>query len=265
MTYGGDFAPGDQAFDDAPAGPVIFGLQLTPTILGAMLAVVGLVGAAALVFYLVLPEWETYQKVNAEVDQLRQDLDQQQQVKGQIEKATAAQAEAKQRRTEVMKLFANESALDTLVLDLDKQMKARNADLIQRRDRKLAQCPPIVKQNPLEFERKIGPLATEARFKDFKPVPDKSTVVLDGSYGSAVDGKLQRRTATIEFVGNYDQTVAILQSIERLQPLLVVRGLTSTVPPKRVVEFAGFPGCIPDTEITTKFSLEALLQPPTPN
>ncbi|MDX2240412.1 MAG: hypothetical protein NW224_07005 [Leptolyngbyaceae cyanobacterium bins.302] len=261
MTAGGDFIPGDQAFDETPDYPSIFGLRLTPVVTGGLLAILGLAGAGALLYYLVLPEWETYQQLKTQVEQTESELEQQAAIRQQIDTAKKNLEEAKQQRDDVLTLFANEASLNTLVLDLNRQIDARNADLARRREQKLSQCPAVVQQNVAEFEQKIGPLATQARMKTFAPLPDKSGVINDSFYGAQVNGKLRREAATVELVGNYDQTSAILQSIERLQPLLVIRDLSSTADEKSkgFVGFPGFSGCVPDTQITTKFQLEALL------
>jgi len=261
MTVGGDFIPGDQAFDESPDYPVIFGVRFTPAVTGILLALLGLAGAGALLFYFVLPEWETYQQLKSQVEQTEAELQQQATIKQQINTAKQNLEQAKRQRDDVLTLFANEASLDTLLLDLNRQVDARNADLTRRRSQRLAQCPAVVQQNLAEFEQKVGPIATQARMKTFTPQADKSTIINDGSYGAQVDGKLKRQVATVELVGNYDQTSAILQSIERLQPLLVIRDLSSTADEKSksFVPFPGFPNCVPDTQITTKFQLEALL------
>ncbi len=260
MTAGGDFIP-DQAFDAAPEYPVVFGLRFTPVVTGILLALLGLAGAGALLFYLVLPEWETYQQLKTQVEETETQLQQQEAIKQQISTAKQNLEAAKKQRDDVLTLFANEASLDTLLLDLNRQVDARNADLSRRREQKLAQCPAVVQQNLQEFEEKVGPLATQARLKTFTPLADKSTVITDSSYGAAVNGKLRRQVANVELVGNFDQTSAILQSIERLQPLLVIRNLSSTADErsKGFVPLPGFPSCLPDTQITTKFQLEALL------
>jgi type IV pilus assembly protein PilO len=261
MTAGGDFIPNDQAFDSAPEYPVVFGLRFTPVVTGIMLALLGLAGAGALLVYLVMPEWEAYQQLKTQVEATEAQLQQQETIKQQINTAKQNLDVAKKQRDDVLTLFANEASLDTLLLDLNRQVDARNADLTRRREQKLAQCPALVQQNVQEFEDKVGPIASQARLKTFTPAADKSTVITDGSYGSLVNGKLKRQVANVELVGNYNQTSAILQSIERLQPLLVIRNLSSVADEKSkgFVPLAGFPNCVPDTQITTKFQLEALL------
>lgn len=265
MTAGGDFIPGDPAFDETPDYPVVFGLRLTPTVTGVLLALLGLAGAGALLYYLVLPEWDTYQQLKAKVEQTELEIQQQQAIAQKIETARKDLEQAKQQRADVQTLFANESALDTLLLDLNRQVDARNADLARRREQKLAACPAIVQQNVQQFEDQFGPLATRAELKTFKPVeqkaPNTSAIITDSSYGPQVNGKLKRQTASIALVGNYEQTSAILQSIERLQPLLVIRNLTSKTDTKakNFIPLPGTPGCVPDTSITTEFQLDALL------
>lgn len=260
MTAGGDFIPGE-AFDERPEYPVVFGLRLTPVVTGSLLAVLGLLGAGALLFYFVLPEWEAYQQLRSQVEQTEGELQQQAAIKQQINAAKQGLEDAKQQRDDVLTLFANEASLDTLLLDLNRQVDARNADLSRRREQRLAQCPAAVQQNITEFEGKVGPIATQARLKTFKPTADKSGVISDSSYGAQVNGKLKRQVANVELIGNYEQTSAILQSIERLQPLLVIRNLSSEADTKSkgFVPLPGFPNCVPDTQITTKFRLEALL------
>ncbi|EKQ69292.1 hypothetical protein OsccyDRAFT_1917 [Leptolyngbyaceae cyanobacterium JSC-12] len=268
MTVGGDFIPGDPAFDESPDYPVVFGLRLTPTVTGILLALLGLAGAGALLYYLVLPEWDTYQQLKTKVEQTELEIQQQQAIAQKIEAARKDLELAKQQRADVQTLFANESALDTLLLDLNRQVDARNADLARRREQKLAACPAIVQQNVEKFEQQFGSLATRAELKTFKPTEPKSSpgavnpeIITDSSYGPQVNGKLKRKTVTVALVGNYEQTAAILQSIERLQPLLVIRNLTSETDAraKNFIPLPGTPGCIPDTSITTEFQLDALL------
>lgn len=261
MTAGGDFIPGDQAFDEVPDYPTVFGVRLTPAVTGILAALIGLAGAGALAYYLVLPEWEAYQQLTTQVQQTEAEIAQQQQTKQKIEQAKKDLDEAKQQQQEVLTLFANDNALNTLLLDLNRQVDARNADLARRREQKLAQCPVIVRQNLKDFEDQAGSLVTKAELKTYTPVVQKSAIVNDGSFGAQVNGKLRREAVTVELTGNFEQTAAILQSIERLQPLLVISDLTSTLDTKSA-SFVALPGganCVPEPRIDTKFQLAALL------
>lgn len=261
MTAGGDFIPSDQGLDVGPDYPVIFGLRLTPPVQGVLIALLGLLGAGAMLYYLVLPEWTTYQELTAQVAQAETEVQQQEEVAKRIEQARKDLEVAQQQNREVLRLFANETALDTLLLDLNRQVDARNADLARRREQRLAQCPAIVRQNLSEFEEQAGPLAVRAQMRTYTPVRQENPVVNDGSYGAQVNGKLKRQVVTVELAGNYNQTSAILQSIERLQPLLVVRNLQSTLDQKsrNFVPLPGASGCVPEPRINTSFELEALM------
>jgi type IV pilus assembly protein PilO len=267
MTAGGDFIPNDQAFDSAPNYPVVFGLQLTPTVSGILLGILGLAGAGALMYFLVLPEWEQYQQLKAKVEQTETEVQQQQATRQKIETAKKELETSKQQKQEVLTLFANSSALDTLLLDLNRQIDARNADLPKRKEQKLAKCDALVQQNVREFEEKYGELASKAELRKYEPNPAASGIIKDGSYGTQVNDKLKRQAVAVELAGNFEQTTAILQNIERLQPLLVIRGLTSALDDKvknttfysGTGNFARLSPCQPDPKITTKFQLEALL------
>jgi type IV pilus assembly protein PilO len=267
MTLGGDFIPADQPFNAEPDYPTVFGIRFTPMVSGIALALLGLLGAGALLYYLGLPAWELNQQLNAKVQQTEQDIEQQQAILTEIDTAKKELEVAKRQRDDVLTLFSSEASLDTLLLDLNRQIDARNVDLPQRRAQKLAQCSPIIQQNIREFEEKNGALAAKAELKDFTPNKERTGVITDSSYGPDVNGKLKRQVVSVELAGNYEQTAAILQSIERLQPLLVIRELTSDLgdASKNVTlytgtgDFARLSTCQPDPAITTKFQLEALL------
>jgi len=267
MSTSGDFIPGDQPFDAGPDYPTVFGIRFTPTVSGIALALLGLLSAGALLFYLGLPEWERYQQLDAKVKQTENDIQQQQALLQEIGAAKKELEVAQRQRDDVLTLFANEASLETLLLDLNRQIDARNVDLGRRRSQKIALCPPAIQQNVREFEDKYGDLAARAEMKGFTPNKDLTGVITDSSYGAEVNGKLKRQVVSVELVGNYEQTSAILQSIERLQPLLVIRELTSTLSDKSknttvytgTGDFTRLSPCQPDPKITTKFQLEALL------
>jgi len=267
MSTSGDFIPGDQPFDAGPDYPTVFGIRFTPTVSGIALALLGLLSAGALLFYLGLPEWERYQQLDAKVKQTENDIQQQQALLQEIGAAKKELEVAQRQRDDVLTLFANEASLETLLLDLNRQIDARNVDLGRRRSQKLALCPPAIQQNVREFEDKYGDLAARAEMKGFTPNKDLTGVITDSSYGAEVNGKLKRQVVSVELAGNYEQTSAILQSIERLQPLLVIRELTSTLSDKSknttvytgTGDFTRLSPCQPDPKITTKFQLEALL------
>jgi len=265
MTASGDFIPNEPNFDAAPAYPVIFGIPITPAVGGVLMALVGLCGGAYLLLNLTQPEWDKYQQLDAKVKDKRQQVEQQQAIAQQVDKAKQNLEVAKQQRDSVLALFANESTLNTLLLDINRQIESRNANLPAARQAKLAACPAWVRANLQDIETKTGDLVSRARLRKFTPDPKLSGVINDGSYGALVNNKLKRQAGSVTLEGNFIQTQQILSSLERLQPLLVVKNLEATVgTTSQLFEIAGnavqfLPNCQPDPKITTTFQLEALL------
>ncbi|MBD1861003.1 MULTISPECIES: pilus assembly protein [Trichocoleus] len=230
MTISGDFVPSDgRDFGSEPAYPTIFGIALTPTISGVLVAVLGIGASAYLLLNQVQPAWNTYQTLQAEAEQKENQIQQRGNIQKKIDTANKNLEQAKQRRTEVYALFADERTLDTLLLDLNRLVNARKAKL-----------------------------------SSFTPAPEPATVVSDGSLGPAVNGKLKRKEITVNLEGNYEQTQSIMRSVERLQPLLLVKSFNSQLDQstqKITVDRRGrlLPVGRPETNLKTSFKLQALL------
>ncbi|MDX2096434.1 MAG: hypothetical protein SFW36_01545 [Leptolyngbyaceae cyanobacterium bins.59] len=193
MTASTDFGDDRQDFG-APAYPSAFGITFTPTILGAILAVVGLAGAAFIVVQLVLPELSRNETLKGEVGGLEQQVAQ---AAGNPQKVVAAKAEledAKRRRAEVQDLFADETSLNTLLLDISREFRQPGRRI------------QLLGFNP------SGP-----------PVP-----LSDPNLPPGVQGKLKSQTIGISMRGSFAQTQAVIRNIERLQPLILVRNFSTT-------------------------------------
>ncbi|MGA7938072.1 MAG: hypothetical protein WCA35_31275 [Kovacikia sp.] len=273
MTAGGDFVPNDSNFDVGPDYPVIFGIPLTPTLSGILLALVGLGGAALILLNLVQPEWQKNQDLEAKVRDKESQVQQQQEIAKQIQNAKTDLETAKKQREDVLSLFATEPNLNTLLLDINRQIDARNAGLAKARQDKLAACPAWVRENVEAVEKAVGDLVVKSQMTKFTPDPKLSGVITDNTYGSLVNNKLKRQVIAVSFEGNFAQTQAILRSVERLQPLLVFKnleflvgdGTPGKVASSRLYEIQGnntvrfLNNCQAEPKITTTFQLEALL------
>lgn len=269
-----DFIP-DSEFENAPNYPTAFGITFTPPISGILLGLLGLMGAGALVYYLVMPAFETNQSLSASVQEKTQQLEQQGAIRKQIQDAKDQLEKAKQKRDQVYALFANEKTLNTLMFDLNQLIERNNAGLLAARNTKLNGCPAYVRQvfstpgGAQEFEDRFGQLVAEAKLKRFKPDEKGSIVVNDGSLGSAIDNKLKRQSINVEIRGNFNQTQSIFRTIERLQPLLLLRNLEVKVVDNKIAEglyeiqpdgtIRYLTNCQPDNQITTAFQMDALL------
>lgn len=272
MTASGDFIPNDTVADAEPSYPVVFGIPMSPTLIGILLALTGVLGAVYLLLNLVQPEWDKYNSLSANVDAKKGQVQQQQQIAAQVETAKKELAEANQQRQDVLTMFSNERTIDTLLLDINRQIDARNAGLAKARQDKLAACPAWVRSNIDALEKQVGDLVVKSQMRRFTPDPKVSGVINDGSYGPLVNNKLRREAIGVEFEGNFNQTQSVLRSIERLQPLLLLRNVEFVVGDgtpgraafNRLYEIQGntvrfLTNCQPETKITTKFQLEALM------
>lgn len=237
MTLSDDLNFAEQAAElDAGAStyPVVFGISLTPQIIGIGVGVLGLLGSLYMLLNMVMPAWDTYQQKQAQSSELEGQVLQKKATVKQKGKVTEELAQAKQQKQQVLALFADEKTLDTLPLDLNRLVEAGNA------------------QVPLNAQR--------AKLQKFVPVTQKPETIADGSLGPEVDGKLKRTSVNVEIVGTYEQTQSILRNIERLQPLLIVRDYQSILSTVQATDRSGKPiRRVGPAPITTSFQLQALM------
>ncbi|MEB3886952.1 pilus assembly protein PilO [Lyngbya sp. CCY1209] len=242
MTAANEFIP--ETEEEEVSGPNLFGLQLTSKTIGIAIAVVGLLLAGAGIFKLVLPAMERGSNLNADIQTKQQEIEQQNEKLLKREQAERELEEAKQRRTNVTALFADEATLNTLMFDLNEQLNQINAG--------------------------IEDDALKAQIKKFEPVElengEYEKIVDDGSLGSQVNGKLRRREYEVEFEGSFEQTRDFLIALERMQPMLVVRNFESELMERspevrgeyRQGQFVPLADQ-PQRRIETSFDLHALL------
>lgn len=278
MTAGGDFIPQDSDFDPGPSYPVVFGITLTPVVSGVLLATAGLISAGLLLVYVVSPVWEVYQSLEAKVKEKSEQVKEQASIKQQVQDAKKKLVQVNQQRDQVLALFATEKTLDTLLLDINQLIDKNNSGRLGATQAKLNSCPSWVRGQYSDivtyqkFEDKVGALVAEAKLKKFTPDVKGTQVISDGSLGAAIDNKLKRQSIDVQFQGNFNQTQSIFRTIERLQPLLLLKNLKIEVGDKNRASTPGglyevAPGgivrfltnCQPDTRITTSFQMEALM------
>ncbi|MEJ1929403.1 pilus assembly protein PilO [Nostoc sp. NIES-2111] len=237
MTLSEDLNFAEQAAElDAGASPypVIFGVTFTPKIIGLIVGVLGLLGALYMLLNMVMPAWDNYQQKQTQSSELEGQVTQKKATIKQKGKVTEELAQAKVQKQQVLALFADEKTLDTLLLDLNRLVEAGNAQ--------------------------VPPNAVRAKLQKFVPAIQKPEPVIDGSLGTAVDGKLKRTSVNIEIVGTYEQTQSILRNIERLQPLIIVRDYQSALSTVQATDRSGKPvRRIGPAPITTSFQLQALM------
>lgn len=247
MAAVGDFIPPNDAdFIDEPANPVVFGIEVTPLIIGAIVALLGLGGAVYGFIKLVQPVADTNATLRQEITTKEGQLASQAQQLENIAEIEAELEAAMQRRRNVYSLFANEKTMDTLLLDINQRIEGSNASLSGIR----AQV----------FERGIPPLLVEAQLQRFSP-GEKATID-DSSLGEQINGKLKRERYSVEFTGDFAQTQTILRNLERLEPLLMVSDFTmnsSQIVEETVIGDNGLVIAQPKIPIQTSFVIDALI------
>ncbi len=190
MTLTGDFgAPIQQA--PPPSYPVVFGITFTPVVTGILIGVGGLLASAYLGSILIAPKLEEAAALQLELAQKEADLQQREVLLQQVAKIEAGVQNAKVKNQEVRTLFADQQALDTMLLDLNQVIMASQAKLVK-----------------------------------FEPQPP--AVVSDGSLGAELNNKIKRQVTNIVMEGNYADTVKVMESIDSQQNFLVIQELKVT-------------------------------------
>ncbi|MGB3533581.1 MAG: pilus assembly protein PilO [Microcoleaceae cyanobacterium] len=229
---------------DEAEGPSLFGIQFTPKVIGMAIAIAGVLLAAAGIYKAVIPAVQQGNTLSAEIETTQNEIEEQEERLRKKDEAELELATALARRASVTGLFADESTLETLLFDLNEQLNQINASVTEDDEK--------------------------ARITQFEPVEnqDGSTteIINDGSFGSLVNGKLRRRVYEVELEGSFSQTQQFLTTLERLQPLLLVKELNTELNEKNPVlegkyENGKFVPAAqqPQRRLTTAFELHALL------
>ena len=205
MTNADFMVDDDQFVEEEPDFPTIFGIQMTPTVVGVLLALVGIGAAVFAYLNLLQPVLQRNSELKAEVAQLEGQIQDPAEAQRLIDAAEVRVAQAEQLEADVLALFADESSLETLLLDINERVESANAG--------------------------VADASRRAVLSKFDVDADSSGLVEDGSLGPAVDGRLNRLVYDLEMEGSYAQTQSILRSIERLQPLLVVQDFKAELQP----------------------------------
>ncbi len=214
----------DEGFEGESDYPTAFGITFTPQVMGITIGVLGFLAGVYILMTFVQPAWQQFQELNSSIDEKEAQVAQQAAIEAQIAEleTQAEQAEAKQ--TQVLALFADERNLDTLLLDLNGFIEARQGELIS-----------------------------------FTPQGELA-VVGDGSLGEAANNKLKRQSISLEIQGTFDQTQSIMRSLERLQSLLLVKSYNSQILDNQTLTYSNGQIVVSETpKLQTTFQIDALV------
>ena len=225
MTFADDFAADESLSEDYPSA---FGITFTPVVMGVAIAVIGITLAVYSYVKSVKPAQAEYEQAAAQKIELQAQLSQ---IKtGDLQlKLAELQAELAQKqvlKSRVLSMFTSENDLETLLIDLNGFIASNQGALTQ-----------------------------------YQPDSNVSTIS-DASLGSEVQGKLKRKGISLTFQGTFGETKQILQDLERLQPLLMVQSISSTVEEKPTAILTSNRGEIvpqQEAELKTQIKIDAIL------
>ena len=224
MTFADDFAS-DELEEDYPSA---FGITFTPPIIGIAIAVAGITLSIYGFMKYVKPAQATYQQTITQKDTLQAQLNSIKSGDLQLKLAQLQSDlnEKKVLKARVLSMFTSEDDLETLLIDLNKFIATNQGNLTQ-----------------------------------YQPDSNVSTVS-DASLGSGVQGKLKKKGISMTFEGTFNETKQILQDLERLQPLLMVQSISSTVTEKPTAILTSSNSSIvpqKQAELKTQIKLDAIL------
>lgn len=182
--------------------PTAFGITFTPQVSGITFGILGLLAAFYIIFSFGFAAFENYQKLK----QLEQEKQQQidfQKTRGAAQKFAQAERdlrEAKATKLQVQSLFSSEQTLDTLLFDISNLASAKKVNLT-----------------------------------NFQPEAGEAKAVNDSSLGNELNGKLKQESINLAMEGSFEDTEKLLQDLERLQPLLLVKNINVSLDAKDLV------------------------------
>ncbi|WP_199247385.1 type 4a pilus biogenesis protein PilO [[Phormidium] sp. ETS-05] len=244
----------EQAGAPPPAGSVVLGpLVITPMIQGVLAAVAGVAVAGLLVWKLVLPAMATRSTLETEIATIKGDISNKEKTAATLKEAEAKLEEAKRQKNDVISLFPDNKALQTLLLDINKIVKQRGAQL--------GSFKPLTEDNWI-----LKPEGTAAGGAAPPPPPagadgKAANPAADLKLTQAIEGK----TVEMELKGNFNQVQASLRDFERLQQMVLLDGFTLKLNAESQYVVVNSQGQIVkrgEPEIETKFKLMAVVPLP---
>ena len=196
MTFAEDLLDEEKGLDGDY--PTAFGVTFTPMVVGISLGILGIVGFGYIHLNMTSKAKAEYQEVKTQLDQKQAKLDQMKKpgFDAKVAELKSELDDQKALKSRVIAMFTNQDDLETILIDLNNFIALNQGELLT--------------YNP----------------------ESQVSLINDDSLGANVKGKLKRKGFTLDVKGTYSQTQSILQDIERLQPLLMIKSYSSKVSEK---------------------------------
>lgn len=233
MTFSDELPAEEQLEEEGPQYPEIFGITFTPIVSGVTFAILGIAGAGYIWFNFVQPARQQYSDLINQRDNLEAQIEQQPVIQGKIRELESQIQITRSQQNNVLSLLSTETSLDTLLFDLEQTI------------------PETTQEETQEFE-----------LTRFEPLMANPEVISDGSFGEAANGKIKRRTYSLEVIGTFTQTQSLIQRLEQLQPLLLINNFSTEVTerPQGQLSFEENRLVVEGTpRLRSSFQLEAIL------
>lgn len=208
MTFSDELPQEEQLEEEGGGYPEAFGITFTPFVSGIIFGVAGVIAAIYLWFQLVQPAREEYNNLVSQKEQLENQIEAQPNLRDRLNELEGEINQVRSQQNQVLALLSSRESLDVLLFDLEQTI-----------ERTAAQIGSV----------EVAGENSEFKLESFNPQMATPQVVQDGSFGSAVNGKIQRKTYSLEVTGTYSQTQQLLRNLEQLQPLLLVNNFSAQV------------------------------------
>ena len=185
----------DEEFDAEGDYPTAFGVTFTPQVTGIALGIVGVLAMGYVIFTFLLPAFGEYQQIKADEAAKQAQIDQQS-PEILLRKLTNAEIqlqEAQQRKATILELYANSEDLETILYNFNTLFNARDMKLLS-----------------------------------FLPEGEPA-VIADDSLGANAKNQLKRQTYKVSMAGSFNDTLALIRDMERLQPLILMKNLQTSL------------------------------------
>jgi hypothetical protein len=185
----------DEEFDAGANYPTAFGVTFTPQVTGIALGIVGVLAMGYVILNFFMPAFSAYQQLKSDEADKRAQMEQQSPAAlvRQLANAEVKLQEAQQRKGAVLELYANSEDLNTILYNFNSLFNARDVKLLSF----LPEGEPVI--------------------------------IADDSLGANAKNQLKRQTYKISMAGGFNQTLGLIRDIERLQPLILMKNLQSSL------------------------------------